>query len=138
MPALICYICTEATLVGDSHHRDPQAYGGSDFDRADLCPNCHKLIHAAAYKLLKSPEQADSMVAFKFIPNSPAYKRCMDLVARIARKSQNPDPVSVKRVSLNLPTTAIAKLKIQAKQSGVGWLEYTEQVLIAQANKTKF
>jgi len=131
-----CYVCQETTPVGHSHHKDPQALGGSDLDRVNLCPNCHQLIHTAAHKILKSPESADNLISMKFPLNSPKYKRCVELVSRVAKKMQEPDKVDTKRVILNLPVATIIKLKDQAAGSKIGWLEYATKILIRQGNKT--
>ena len=42
-----CEVCTKFFESCDTHHIQSLSYGGSNkpFNKATLCPNCHRLVH---------------------------------------------------------------------------------------------
>lgn len=70
-----CELCGRKVPKITKHHLIPKEHGGKDFDTADLCPSCHKQIHALygnkhlstklySIDLLKSDEKIQKYLKF--------------------------------------------------------------------------
>ena len=92
---MACFVCEEMIAVQDLHHVIPQSRGGTEGPTVPLCPNCHAIIHSAAYAMIagKVPD------AFIDHLDHDARGRAMILIKSIAiveatkEDKRNPHPL---------------------------------------------
>lgn len=73
-----CELCNRDVPKITKHHLIPREHGGKDLPTADLCPNCHKQIHA----LYDNKYLSTKLYTIDLLKDDPAIKKYLNFISK--------------------------------------------------------
>lgn len=137
-----CEVCADVcpSIHQHIHHKVPKSLGGTDdpSNLANLCPQCHNLLHNIAYKLVSkkvSITMLEDMAAIVYEQDLTKVKKCLELAMLvrdeiIKSKEVDKDPNEYTEITIKLKLKHKKLIHDWAKQCNLSLERFVRSILL--------